>query len=283
MIGDILREVGGERVEAAALMGEGVDPHLYRPTRADLSGLLAADIVFYNGLALEGRMGETLVRVARAGKPVFAIAEALPEDSLLTDEAGHPDPHVWMDPTLWARGAGLVAEQLAARDSAGAEAYRRNLAALQDRLAQLDAYCRERIASIPATARVLVTAHDAFAYFGRRYGLEVQGIQGLSTESEVGVRRIEELVGLLAERRVPAVFVESSVPDRAVQALVEGAARRGHRVTIGATLYSDAMGPPGTYEGTYIGMMDHNATRIAQALGGEAPARGLHGRLAAAG
>lgn len=157
--------------------------------------------------------------------------------------------------------------------------FRRNLGALQARIAALDAYAERAIASIPAQQRVLVTAHDAFNYFARRYRIEVKGIQGLSTESEAGVRRIQELVGLLVDRRIPAVFVESSVSDRNVLALIEGARARGHAVALGGELFSDAMGPPGSYEGTYVGMIDHNVTTVVRALGGQAPEKGFQGRL----
>lgn len=283
MIGDLVREIGGERIRLEVLMGPGVDPHLYKPTREDIARLLRADLVFYNGLLLEGKMADAFVRVARSGKPVHAVTELLPEDQLIEPAGvdGHYDPHVWMDPRRWSRAAELIAEKLIARDPEGAAAYRRNLAALQDRIRKLDAYAEAALASIPERQRVLVTAHDAFGYFAARYGIEVLGIQGLSTESEAGLRRIQELVATLVERRVPAVFVETSVSDRNVLALVEGAAARGHRVVVGGSLFSDAMGSPGTYEGTYVGMIDHNVTTIARALGGEAPPRGFQDRLAA--
>ncbi len=281
MIGDLAREIGGERIRLEVLMGAGVDPHLYKPTRDDIARLLRAEVVFYNGLLLEGKMTDALIRVARSGKPVHAVTELLPETALIEPDGadGHHDPHVWMDPRRWSRAAELIAERLAAQDPAGAETYRGNLAALLARIAALDTYAERAIATIPGGQRVLVTAHDAFHYFADRYGIEVLGIQGLSTESEAGVRRIEELVAVLADRRIPAVFVETSVSDRNVLALVEGAAARGHRVAIGGELFSDAMGAPGTYEGTYIGMIDHNVTTVVRALGGAAPARGFQGKL----
>jgi len=280
MIGDLVREIGGDRVRAETLLGEGVDPHTYKPTRADVARLTAADAVFYNGLLLEGQMTDLFVRLARAGKPVFAVTELLAADRLLAAEDGKDDPHVWMDVTLWAKAAERVRDALSRLRPAAAETFRRNHADLARRLAALDSYILQVIASVPEPARVLVTAHDAFGYFSRRYGIAVEGIQGLSTEAEAGVRRIQEIVDLLVARRIPAVFVETSVNDRNVRALIEGAAARGHRVAIGGALFSDAMGAPGTYEGTYIGMMDHNATVIARGLGGTAPARGLNGRLA---
>lgn len=282
MIGDLVREIGGDRVRAETMMGEGVDPHLYKPTRDDIARMLRADVIFYNGLLLEGKMTDAFVRVARTGKPVFAVTELLPEDQLI-EPAGesHADPHVWMDPRAWTLAARLIGDSLAARDRAGAAGFAARTAALEQRLTALDAWAERAIGTIPEAQRVLVTAHDAFAYFSRRYKIEVLGIQGLSTESEAGLRRIQELVDLLVTRRIPAVFTESSVSDRNIQALVEGAAARGHRVVIGGELFSDAMGAPGTYEGTYPGMIDHNVTTVVRALGGEAAARGFAGRLAA--
>jgi manganese/zinc/iron transport system substrate-binding protein len=279
MIGDLVREIGGDRLRAETLLGEGVDPHTYKPTRADIARLSAADAVFYNGLLLEGQMTEVFARLARGGKPVFAVTELLAADRLLVEDGGKHDPHVWMDVTLWAAAAERIRDALLRLRPADAEAFRRGHADLAGRLAALDAYVMRVIASIPDNARVLVTAHDAFGYFSRRYGIAVEGIQGLSTEAEAGLRRIQDLVELLVSRRIPAVFVETSVNDRNVRALVEGAAAKGHRVAIGGALFSDAMGAPGTYEGTYIGMMDHNATVIARALGGAAPAKGMNGRL----
>lgn len=283
MIGDLVREVGGERVRVEVLMGAGVDPHLYRATREDVARMLRADVIFYNGLLLEGKMSDAFVRVARAGKPVYAVTELLPEETLLEPDGveGQFDPHVWMDPRAWSRAAELIAATLARHDADGAAIFERNLRALLARIAALDTYAEQALATIPERHRVLVTAHDAFNYFARRYGIEVEGIQGLSTESEAGLRRIQQLVDLLVERRIPAVFIETSVPDRNVLALVEGAAARGHRVAVGGALFSDAMGAPGTYEGTYIGMIDHNVTTITRALGGTAPERGFQGRLGA--
>lgn len=281
MIGDVVREVGGDRIRLDTLMGSGVDPHLYKATRDDVARMLRADIIFYNGLVLEGKMSDAFIRVARSGKPVYAVTELLPEDSLIEPEGaeGLYDPHVWMDPRAWGRAAELITDKLVQHDRAGTATYRRNLVGLLARIQDLDAYAERAIGSIPERQRVLVTAHDAFSYFARRYNIRVEGIQGLSTESEAGVRRIQELVALLVERQIPAVFVETSVSDRNVQALVEGTRAGGHNVAIGGALFSDAMGAPGTYEGTYVGMIDHNVTTVARALGGQVPERGFEGRL----
>jgi manganese/zinc/iron transport system substrate-binding protein len=284
MVGDLVREIGGGSIRPETLIGEGVDPHLFRPTRADTARLLAADILFANGHRLEGRMGDVLARAAANGKPVVMVAETLPRAKLRAnpDYPDAADPHVWMDPVLWAEAAGSIAMALARLMPDQASVFEANLAALRQRLAALHDYGARVMASIPVRQRLLVTAHDAFAYFAARYGLEVDSIQGLSTESEANLARIEAIVRGLVDRRIPAVFAETSVPDRAVRALIEGAGARGQRVALGGTLFSDSLGKPGTYEGTYHGMMDHNFTTIARALGGEAPARGMLGSLATA-
>ncbi len=281
MVGDIVAQVAGDAAKVDVLLGSGVDPHLYKLSRTDIGRLLASDIVFYNGLLLEGKMTDALVRVAASGKPVIAVTEQLRPDELLEppEFAGQYDPHVWMDVAAWSRAVEVVRDRLAAFRPEAADSFKANATRYLGELRQLDGYVKQALASVPISARVLITAHDAFNYFGRAYGLEVVGIQGISTESEAGVRHIQELVSLLVDRQVGAVFVETTVSDRNVRALIEGAAARGHKVSIGGSLFSDAMGEPGTYEGTYIGMIDHNATAIARALGGEAPERGLHGRL----
>ncbi len=281
MITDIVRNVAGDKAEVQGIIGEGVDPHLYKPTRGDVVKLNQADIVFYNGLMLEGKMGDVLVRVARSGKPVYAVTEAILDqgDYVMTDEAEHYDPHVWMDVSGWIRAVGVVADALAQLDTSHAAYYQSNAEDYIQQLKKLDAYAKQVIGSIPENQRVLVTAHDAFGYLGRAYGLEVRGIQGLSTESEAGLQDIEKLVQFLVDRGIPAVFVETSVADKNVRALVEGAKAKGHAVRIGGELFSDAMGETNTYEGTYIGMIDHNVTTIARALGGKAPEAGMQGKL----
>ena len=279
MVAELARGIGGASVTVASLIGEGVDPHLFRPTRSDISRLLRADAILANGHRLEGRMTDVLDRARASGRPVVAVGEAIAPDRLRVhpEYADAADPHLWMDPLLWAECAvpvaALLGRMVPGLDPAPA------LAALQADYARLDAYGRAAFAPIPPPRRILVTAHDAFGYFGARHGLEVQSIQGLSTEAEASLSRIEALVALIVERRVPAIFAEASVPDRAVRALIEGAAARGHRVALGGSLFSDSMGRPGTHAGTYVGMLDHNITTIARALGGEAPPRGMLGRL----
>lgn len=280
MIRDIARQVADDKATVKGIIGTGVDPHLYRPTRNDVAALMAADVILYSGLLLEGRMVDTLVQMARS-KPVYAVTERLEDSYLLTlpGMAGHHDPHVWMDVSAWMQATLAVAQALGEYDPANRAAYEANAARYLVELEKLHAYSKTAIQSIPERSRVLITAHDAFNYFGRAYGIEVLGIQGISTESEAGLEDIRQLVDQLVSRGVRAVFVESSVPDKNVRALVEGAHARGHEVRVGGELYSDAMGPDGSYEGTYIGMIDHNVTLVARALGGTAPERGLNGRL----
>ncbi|HPP25574.1 MAG TPA: zinc ABC transporter substrate-binding protein [Phycisphaerae bacterium] len=280
MVTDIVANVTGDKAAIHRLIGSGVDPHLYKPTRSDVIALMEADIVFYSGLMLEGKLAGTLEKIGRT-KPVVAVTEAIDRAYLLAppDLEGHPDPHVWMDPSAWAKCVEAVVDALAEWDAANAEFYRANARAYIKQLEALHAYGKKAIATIPEQSRLLVTSHDAFNYFGRAFGLQVMGVQGLSTESEAGLQDLNRLVDVIATRNVKAVFVETSVPAKNIRALIEGARSRGQEVVIGGELFSDAMGEPGTYEGTYIGMIDHNITTVTRALGGEAPSRGLHGKL----
>ncbi len=280
MVSDIVSEVAGDRAAVTNIIGAGVDPHVYSPTRSDVAVLLRSDIVFYAGLLLEGQMTEILSKVGRS-RPVVAVTERLQLEELIHDaETSHHDPHVWMDVRGWMKAVAVVRDALAGFDPENRAGYRARAEAYLAKMAALDDYTRRVIASIPQNQRVMITAHDAFNYFGRAYQIEVMGIQGLSTESEAGLKDINRIVDVLVQRKIPAVFVETSVSDKNVKALIEGARSRGHAVRIGGELFSDAMGKSGTYEGTYIGMIDHNATIIARALGGEAPETGMQGKLA---
>lgn len=283
MIADAARVIGGEAVEVRALMGAGVDPHSYRQTRSDIVAMAKADLVLAHGLYLEAQMESFLGDLARRRRVVQA-ADSLPREMLLShlDYENKFDPHVWMDAARWAKVVAVIRDAIVELRPADRARFEETETAYQAEIATLDAYASDVLATVPADRRVLVTAHDAFRYLGDAYGFEVLGIQGISTESEAGLARIAELVDLLVERRIGAVFVETSVSDRNIRALIEGAAARGHAVRIGAELYSDAMGEPGTYEGTWLGMLDHNVTAIARALGGAPPARGRLGRLGAA-
>lgn len=279
-IGQPLAEITAGRANIVTLMGDGVDPHLYRLTRSDVAKINRADIIFYNGLHLEAQMLDMLNRFA-ARKPVIGIADTLTGRNLLPWDGKTHDPHVWMDPTLWAQALRAAVDTLVQQDPANAATYRTNAAAYFRKLDALDDRARAAIATIPAASRALVSAHDAFGYFGRAYAIDVLAIQGVSTESEAGIRKVETLVSTLVQRKIAAVFVETTVSTRNVRALIEGAAARGHKVRIGGALYSDAMGAQGGYTGTYLGMFDHNVTTIVRTLGGKAPARGLGGQLAA--
>ena len=281
MVSDIVKEVAGDKATVTGLIGTGVDPHLYKPTRNDVAALLESDCIFYSGLMLEGKMADTFVKVATGGKPVFAVTERIDPKFLLEppEFAGHPDPHVWMSIPGWMKAVDAVAQSLSQYDAANASTYAANAQRYLAELKKLDDYARASIGSIPKESRILITAHDAFNYFGREYDIDVRGIQGISTESEAGLQQINALVELIVQKKIRAVFVESSVADKNIRALIDGAAARGATVKVGGELFSDAMGPAGTYEGTYVGMMDHNVTTIARALGGNAPERGMNGKL----
>lgn len=282
MIADAARRVGGDLVSVQALMGAGVDPHAYRQTRSDIVAMSRADLVLWHGLYLEAQMESFFEDLSRKGR-VIPVADGLPKDALLSHEdyEGRYDPHVWMDPILWRDVVDAVTNELSALRPENAGAYKANSDAFVSELGDLAEYAKTSLAKIPKEKRVLLTAHDAFSYFGRAYDFEVIGIQGISTESEAGLNRISDLVDVLVYRDIGAVFVETSVSDRNMRALIEGAAARGHTVSIGGALFSDAMGPEGSYEGTYLGMIDHNVTTIARALGADVPEGGRLGKLAA--
>ena len=268
MIADLAREIGGDRVTVEGLMGPGIDPHLYRPRESDVARLVGADVVLYNGLELEGKMGEVLEQVEGRGIVAEPVAEAIGEESLLApaEFQGNPDPHVWMDVALWRRVSTAVADALAAVDPAHAETYVANAQAYQARLTELDAWVEDQVARVPPDRRVLVTAHDAFNYFGRAYGFEVRGLQGLSTATEAGTADVRDLAAFVAQRRIPAMFVESSVSQRSIQAVQRAVQDRGFDVRIGGSLFSDALGDAGTPEGTYEGMIRHNVSTIVEGL-----------------
>ena len=281
MIKDLVENIGGDHVSVVGLIGSGVDPHLYKPTISDVKKLQQAEFIFYNGLKLEGKMGDILEKIKSDGRRTYAVCENLTElEKYLIDEGeGHVDPHVWMDVNGWMAAADVVARALADHYPDLKNDFVASSKIYKTELEALNAYCRVSLSSIPESQRILVTAHDAFNYMARAYGLSVRGIQGISTESEAGVREIEDLVDFLVESKIPAVFVESSVSDKNVKALIEGAEAKKWQVEIGGELFSDAMGIEGTYRGTYIGMIDHNITSITRSLGGEAPESGLNGKL----
>ncbi|WP_170772774.1 metal ABC transporter solute-binding protein, Zn/Mn family [Ruegeria lacuscaerulensis] len=282
MIADAVRQVGGDQVEVKGLMGPGVDPHAYRQTRSDIVAMTRADLILWHGLYLEAQMEDFFHDLSRK-RNVVAVAEGIDTSKLRAhdDYADKYDPHVWMSPALWRDVVVQVQNALTDTRPEAAEFFAANAQAHLAEIAQLEAYGKRMLAAVPKDNRILVTAHDAFGYFGAEYGYAVLGIQGISTQSEAGLNRIGELVDTLVDQKLTAVFVESSVSDRSIRALIEGAAAKGHQVAVGGELYSDAMGEPGTYEGTYIGMLDHNITVIATAFGADAPALGMNGKLSA--
>ncbi len=265
MLTDAVRIIGGDRVEVTGLMGEGVDPHLYKVSPGDLRLLSTADIVFAVGLHLEGRMVDALEKLSK-NRSIVLVGQQLDHTLLRSDEGDSHDPHIWFDVALWSKALEAVEKGLIAADAAGADTYKTNAKKYRDDLAALHEWVKQEIATIPKPQRVLVTAHDAFGYFSRAYDIEVLAIQGVSTDSEASLRDINALVDTLVARKIPAVFVESSVPRKAIDALREGAAARKHSVSVGGELFSDAMGKSGTDEGTYIGMVKHNVIAIVHAL-----------------
>lgn len=268
MIADAVRNVGGDRVAVTALMGPGVDPHLYKPTTGDVRALEQADIIFYNGLELEGRMTDLFVKMARAGKPTVAVSESI-DPALLREPIefeGKYDPHIWFDVTLWQEAVKKIAAELANLDPNAKAIYEQNRDGYLEQLDELHRYAKSQIATIPAESRVLITAHDAFGYFGRQYGIEVRGLQGTSTATEASAGDVQSLAQLIADRKVKAIFVESSVPRATIEAVQKAVQARGWDVRIGGELFSDALGAEGTPEGTYIGMFRHNVDTIVGAL-----------------
>ncbi len=265
MVADIVRNVGGDLVAVEQMWGEGSDPHTHKVTADDLVMLDNADIIFYSGLHLEGKMSETLERLA-SKKPVFGVTEYLDAKKLLRDEHDHPDPHVWFDVALWSEVAQITGDVLALYDPTNAAAYAKNTAAYRTELGKLHDETKKLLAAIPRDQRVLVTSHDAFRYFGRAYDIEVRGVQGISTETEASLREVNQLVDFLVTRKVKAVFVETSVNQRNMESLRRGCKSRGHDVALGGELFSDAMGKVGEPTGTYIGMIRHNVYTIAKAL-----------------
>ena len=267
MITDLVRQVGGDRVEVTDLMGPGVDPHLYRASQGDVSALRDADVVFYNGLFLEGQMEDILEKTSEQ-KPAVQVTGDIPEEELLDSPQyeGQFDPHVWFDATLWKTTVDPVVEQLSELDPDGANEFEQRGEEYKQQIDDLHSFVEEEISSIPEEQRVLVTAHDAFNYFGRQYGMEVRGLQGISTESEAGSRDVQELADFLAENEIKAIFVESSVPPETIEAVQDAARDKGWELEIGGELYSDAGGDESTEAETYTGMFRENVETITGAL-----------------
>lgn len=272
MIADVARNVAGDCATVTPLMGPGTDPHTYRASARDSRTLGSADLILYSGYALEGEFGDLLERIGER-RPTVAVAEtAIPRaETIATDDQYGVDPHVWMDAASWGRIADVIAESLAQLAPDCATPMQANAAAYRTQLDALDTWVRQSIATIPPEQRILVTAHDAFGYYARAYGLGVAGIQGISTASEAAIGDIRSIVKTVVERNIPAIFVESSVNPRTIQAVQQAAAAQGVETRVGGELYSDAMGETGTADGTYIGMIVHNTRTLTQALGGTPP------------
>lgn len=267
MVADLAKRVGEPEVAVYALMGAGTDPHLYKPTEGDLQRLARATLVLYNGLHLEGKMSLILERLARV-RPTVAVARAIPQEILRypPEAEGKPDPHVWHDVSLWIDALQSATDALCEQFPQHAQRFRARSVAYREQLQSLHEWCKAQIAQIPPPQRVLITSHDAFGYFGRAYGLEVRSLQGISTLSDYGLRDLRALAEFIVQRRIKAIFAETSVSPRALQAVIAGCRQRGHLVRLGGTLYSDALGPPDSDAGTYVGMIRHNVRTIVDAL-----------------
>lgn len=267
MITDITQQVAGEHATVTGLMGAGIDPHLYVASEGDVTSLQEAEIIFHNGLFLEAQMEDIFGQLAER-KTVVAVAGTIDPSRLLpwANYADEYDPHVWFDVSLWMQATETVRDTLMTVDAANAADYEANAAAYLVELSELDAYVKQQANRVPAEQRILVTAHDAFHYFGRAYGFDVRGLQGISTASEAGTADVQALADFIVEKQLPAIFIESSVPVRTIEALQAAVRAKGAEVSIGGQLFSDAMGDPGTPEGSYIGMVRHNIDTIVGAL-----------------
>ncbi|MFT5971156.1 MAG: manganese/zinc/iron transport system substrate-binding protein [Flavobacteriales bacterium] len=265
MIGDAVLNIGGSFVEVTSLMGPGVDPHLYKASQGDLTSITGADIIFYNGLHLEGKMGEILEKVSRY-KPVVAMSSTLDSSKLIDLGNDLKDPHIWFDVALWSTGLEGVKNALIALDPEHTKGYENNYLAYLKQLSDLDHWALEQLASIPEHKRILITSHDAFSYFGQAYNIKVEGLQGISTLAEYGLRDITNMVHYVISKKIHSVFVESSVSKKSLEAVIQGCEGAGHQLKIGGELFSDAMGQAGTLDGTYIGMIKHNVKTITEAL-----------------
>lgn len=268
MVGDLVKNIGGERVNVMSLFAAGVDPHLYKPTASDVTKLENADVVFYGGLELEGRMTDIFVKLARDQKPTFPVSEDINPELLREPPEFHGkyDPHIWFDVELWQEAANKVEKELSRLDPNSKELYRANLLAYVAELGSLHRYVQDRVGEIPADLRVLVTAHDAFGYFGKKYGVTVRGLQGVSTQAEASARDVDALAQYIADKKIKAIFVENTIPPERIEAVIEAVRSKGFASAIGGQLFGDSMGAFGTFEGTYIGMIRHNVDTIAEAL-----------------
>ena len=267
MVTDLVQNIGGERVNVEGLMGSGIDPHLYKASEGDVGLMSKADIIVYNGLHLEGKMAEIFEQMAKRLKTV-AVTEGVDESKLLSppEFEGAHDPHIWFDISLWVEAALHVKEEFINIDPDHAEIYERNTDAYIEKFKELESFILDEVDKVPTEKRVIITAHDAFNYFGNAYGFDVRGLQGISTAAEAGTADVKELAEFIVDKQIPAIFVETSVPERYIEALQEAVRARGFNVKIGGSLYSDALGSPDSQEGNYIGMVRYNVQTIVNAL-----------------
>ncbi len=266
MLTDLVRTIGGDKVEVSGLMGEGVDPHLYIAGAGDIKKLTEADIVIYGGLHLEGKMTEIFEKMEKENKKIINVGDKLDKSKIVMEEENVPDPHVWFDTELWKNEAEIVAAELSKINEENSAYYMENLQKYKMELDELTSYIKSRINEIPEKSRVLVTAHDAFGYFGKQFGLEVKAIQGVSTDSETGTKNINDLADFIVKRDIKAIFVESSVPKKSIEALQEAVKSKGKEVKIGGELYSDSLGDKEHNTETYIKTVKANADTIVNAL-----------------
>lgn len=268
MLTDLVQQIGGDAIQVEGLMGSGVDPHLYKASEGDVNKLYTADIVFYSGLHLEGKLVDVFEKMERQHKKTVALADVLDKNELLSSAnfASNYDPHVWFNVQFWKKIAQYATEKLQEADPENADLFAANSKRYFQELDVLESEIRETIGTLPKEKRILVTAHDAFNYFGEAYGFQVLGLQGISTATEAGVQDVQKLSEFIINNKVKSIFIETSVPRRTIEALQASVASKGHEITIGGSLYSDALGTKGTVEGTYIGMFKHNVNTIVGAL-----------------
>lgn len=271
-LADAISVIAGDNVQLTNLLGPGIDPHTYVATEGDIRTFQEADVIFFNGLRLEAQMDRILEQIGQSGDvTVVGVGDTLDPAALLNwePEAGLPyDPHIWNDARLWTQAVYTIRDTLTKLDPANASLYEANTSAYATQLEELHTYTLEQVERIPQERRVLVTAHDAFGYYGRAYGLSVEAVQGISTQSEASTADIQALVDVILERQVPAIFIESTISPRTIEAVQQGAEAAGQKVVIGGQLYSDALGEPGSNADTYLSMMRYNINTIVGALGG---------------
>ncbi len=268
IINDVVLNLGGDKVRTQSLMGPGVDPHLYKASAWDVSTLLKADVIFYNGLNLEGKMTDVFKNMYSRGIETIPIAEKIDKSKLQRSELfyGYYDPHIWFDVELWIMAVNVVKDVLIKKDSENSEHYVKNAKIYINKLNELQSYVHKKVSILPREKRVLITAHDAFGYFGSAYGFEVMAVQGISTDSEAGASDVQRLSKLIVERKIPAIFIESSISPKYIEAVKKAVKAKGFNVEIGGVLYSDTLGNPGTPEAEYIGMFKHNVNKIINSL-----------------